>query len=64
MKLTRKEKEIIRGLKEGGILITGHHPQVGFKDGRQPILFTFAKFCDLQHKGVLKPWNGDFHLCV
>jgi len=64
MKLTRKEKEIIRGLKEGGVLVTGRYPQVGFKDGRPPILFTFTKFCDLQQKGVFKQWGGEFHLCV
>jgi len=64
MELTKKEKQIIAGLKSGGVLITGKYPSVAFKDGRPDIHFSFAKFCDLQYKGVLREWNGDFVLCV
>ena len=64
MKLTKKEKQIIEALKNGGVLIAGKYPEVSFSDGRPKIAFSYAKFCDLQEKGILRYWGADFILCV
>ena len=64
MKLTKKEKQIIQALKSGGVLIAGKYPEVAFKDDRPKITFSYAKFCDLQEKGILKYWGNDFILCA
>lgn len=31
---------------------------------RPSIEFSFAKFCDLQYKGILREWNGGYIFCV
>lgn len=53
MKITALERKIIAAIKSGGVIIPGAYPCIAFYDGRPEIYFSFAKFCDMQYKGIL-----------